>query len=62
VALSSWTFTTFWVIASLVLYVVIQIVAVGMLTPVIHSLGEKSIQTLTGSVRTCYFFDESIFV
>ena len=38
VAVSGWTFSDFWIWLSLVLYVLIQVVAVGMLGPVLTRL------------------------
>ncbi|MEK3723066.1 DUF2269 family protein [Paenibacillus sp. FSL H8-0034] len=50
VALSGWKFSDLWIWISLVLYVLIQVVAVGLLTPVVNQLkqvldGEKERST-----------------
>ncbi|OAS18429.1 DUF2269 family protein [Paenibacillus oryzisoli] len=38
VALTGWKFSDVWILISLVLYVIIQVVVVGMLTPVMNQL------------------------
>jgi uncharacterized membrane protein len=40
VALSGWKFSDLWILISLVLYVLIQVVAVGMLGPVLSQLNQ----------------------
>lgn len=39
--MGGWEFVTFWIVGSLVLYVLIQIVAIGMVGPVIAKLGRQ---------------------
>ncbi|SDC95103.1 Predicted integral membrane protein [Paenibacillus sp. UNCCL117] len=45
VALTGWKFSDLWILGSLILYVLVQVVAVGMLGPVLNRL----IQTLNGA-------------
>ncbi|NQX62601.1 DUF2269 family protein [Paenibacillus qinlingensis] len=40
VALAGWKFSDLWILSSLVLYVIIQVVVVGMLTPVMTQLNQ----------------------
>lgn len=40
VALTGWHFSDLWILGSLVLYVLIQVVAVGMLGPVVNQLSQ----------------------
>jgi uncharacterized membrane protein len=41
VAMSGWKFSDVWILISLVLYVLIQLVVIGMLTPVMSRLSES---------------------
>ncbi len=40
VALTGWAFSDLWILISLVLYVIIQFVVVGMLTPILNRLNQ----------------------
>jgi uncharacterized membrane protein len=45
VALTGWNFSDLWILISLVLYVIIQVVAVGMLGPILGQLNQALIES-----------------